>query len=65
MLTVKIMENNTIYSVQELCLHSVEFISTSLASSIFSVHFSTNLSTKLFFHSQFLYSKYLLKSQDL
>ena len=42
MLIKKILENNTIYSVQELCLslfltelHSVEFTPTSLVSSIF------------------------------
>ena len=53
MLTVKIIENNTMYSVQELCLHlfflklhSIEFVSASLVSSIFSVHSSTNLFTK-------------------
>ena len=62
MLTVKIIENNTMYSVQELCLHlistelhSVEFISTSLVSSVFSVHSSaepcsSNLFTNLFLH---------------
>ena len=55
MLTVKVIENNTMYSVQELCLHlfstelhSVEFISTSLVSSIFPVHSSTDLFTNLF-----------------
>ena len=66
MLTVKGIENNTMYSVKELCLHlistelhSVEFIATSLVSSIFSVHSSgqlrsSNLFTKIFLHSQFL-----------
>ena len=56
MLIKKIIENKTMYSVQELCLrlfstefHSVGVISTSLVSSIFSVHSSTNLSTNLFF----------------
>ena len=58
MLIKKIIENNTMYSVQErhLCmfstelhsmeLHSVKFISAIFASSTFSAHFSTNLSTK-------------------
>ena len=58
------------YSVQELRLHllltelhSVEFILTSLVPSFFfSVHFSaelrsTNLSTDLFLHLQFLFCK--------
>ena len=72
MLTVKIIENNTMYSVQELCLHlflmklhSIEFVSASLVSSIFSVHSSTNLFTNFSLHVQFLQSKYSLKSQDL
>ena len=72
MLTIKIIENNTMYSVQKLCLHlfstelnSVEFISTNLVSSIFLVHSSTNLFTKLFLDLQFFQSKYSLKSQDL
>ena len=40
MLTVKIIENNTMYSVDFFLteLHSIEFISTSLVSSIISVH---------------------------
>ena len=61
MLTVKIIENNTTYGVQELCLHlfsmelhSVEFISTNLAPLIFSAHSSTNLFTNLFLQLQFL-----------
>ena len=56
MLIKKIIENNTMYSVQELRLrlfstefHSIEVISISLVSSIFSVHSSTNLSTNLVF----------------
>ena len=53
------------YGVQALCLHSVEIISSSLVSSIFSVHSSANLLTNLFLHLQFLQSNYSLKSQDL
>ena len=53
MLIVKINENNTMYSVQELhlCLFSflAEVFSTSLVSSIFSVHCSTSLSTIFFY----------------
>ena len=59
MLTVKTVDNNTMCSVQELCLnlfstelHSVEFISTSLVSSIISVHSATGLSTNFFSHLQ-------------
>ena len=59
MLTVKIIENNKMYSVQESCfhlfsteLHSVEFISTSLVSSIISVHSATGLSTNFSSHLQ-------------
>ena len=55
MLTVKCVGNNTMYSMQELRLHSVGFILTSLVSSIFSVHSSANLSTNLFLHLQFLW----------
>ena len=68
MLTVKIIESKTMYSVQELCLHlfstnlhSVEFILTSLVSSIFSVHSSTNLFTNILLHLQFLYSRYSVR----
>ena len=51
------MENNRIYSVQELhlCLFlsSAKVILASLTSSIVSVHSSTNLSTNFFLHLQF------------
>ena len=57
MLAVKIIENNTMYSVQELhlCLisSSAELILVSFTSPTFSVHFSTNLSTNFFLHLQF------------
>ena len=57
------------YSVQELCLclfsFLAEVISTSVVSSIFSVHSSTNLSTNLFLHLQFSKSKYSPTSHDL
>ena len=69
MFIVKIIENNTMYSVQELhlCLFSflAEVFSTSLVFSIFSVHSSTSLSTNSFLHLQFLQSKYSPTSQDL
>ena len=47
MLIVKIIENNTMYSAQELnlCIFSVKIISAIYTLSIFSVHSSTNLST--------------------
>ena len=61
MLIKKIIENDTIYSMQELRLrlfstefHSVEVNLTSLVSSIFSVHSSANLFTNLFLHLHFL-----------
>ena len=64
--------HNTMYGVEELSLHlfstelhSVKYISTSLVSSIFSVHSTAYLLTKPFLRLQFLYSKYSLKSQDL
>ena len=60
MFIVKIIENNTMYSVQELrlCtisteLHSVKVISATFASSKCSVHSSTNLSTNFSLHLQF------------
>ena len=59
MLIVKIIENNTIYSVQELhlflCLFSssAEVILVSFTSSIFSVHSSTNLPTIFFYTYNF------------
>ena len=63
MLIVKNIENKTMHSVQELqlCLFSVldEIILASLVFSIFSVHSleelqSTNLSSNLFLHLQYL-----------
>ena len=65
MLIVKNIENNTMYNMQELCLHLVELILTKLVSSISSLHFSTNLSTKLFLYLQFSQSKYSPISQVL
>ena len=60
MLTVKIIENNTMYSVDFFLteLHSIEFISTSLVSSIISEYSlaelrSSNLPANPFLHSQF------------
>ena len=54
---VKTIENNTMYSVQELHLwlfsSSAEFILASFTSSSFSRHSSTNLSTNFFLHVQF------------
>ena len=67
MLIVKSIENESMYSVQELqlCLFSFldEVVSTSFVSSIFSVHSSASLSANLFLHSRNF--KYSLKSQDL
>ena len=75
MLAVKIIENNTMYSVQEqqLCifsteLHSMELpsvkaISVIFTSSIFSVDSSINLSTNFFLHLQFSQSEYSPTSQ--
>ena len=69
MLIVRIIENNTMYSVQELhlCLFLflAESFSTSLVSSIFSVHSSTRLSTNFFLHLQLSQSKYSPISHDL
>ena len=59
MLIVKIIENNGMYSVQELhlflCLFpsSAEVILASFTCSIFSVDSSTNLLTNFFLHLQF------------
>ena len=67
MLIVKIIENNTMYSVQELhlCILSTELDSAIFTSSIFSVHSATNLSTNFFLHLQFSQSKYSPISHDL
>ena len=54
MLIIKIIENNTMYNTQEVCLHFVELILTKLDSSIFLVHSSTNLFTNLFLCLHFL-----------
>ena len=68
MLIVKIIENNTMYSMQ-IDLHTLlcsnKVISAIFVSSIFSVHSSTNLSTNIFPHQQFSQSKYSLTSHDL
>ena len=58
MLAVKVVENNTIYSVQEMhsslsLPSSAEIILASFPSSKFSVHTSTNLSTNFLLHLQF------------
>ena len=57
MLAVKIVENNTMCSVQELhlCLFSSspKAILASFTFSTVSVHSSTNLSTNFFLHLQF------------
>ena len=58
MLAVKVVENNTIYSAQEMRLSwfspsSAEIILASFTSSKFSAHTSTNLSTNFLLHLQF------------
>ena len=56
MLIEKIIEHNTMYNSQEhlhIFSRSNKVISAVFASSIFSVHSSTNLSTNLFLHLQF------------
>ena len=57
MLIVKIIENNTMYSVQKLhlclVLFSVKVVLASFTSSTVSVHSSTNLSTNFFLHLNF------------
>ena len=59
MLIVTIIENNTIFSAQELKSPPLaKVIPTSLTSSTFSVHSSTNLSTSFFLRLQFSLSKY-------
>ena len=69
MLIVKIIENNTIYSVQELhlCLFlfSARVILAGFASSTVSVHSSTKLSTIFFPAFTVLLSKYSPTSHDL
>ena len=65
MLIVKNIENNTMYSVQELHLFLCSFLLAIFISSIFSIHFSVSLSTKFFLHLQFLYSRYSPTSHDL
>ena len=64
MLIVKNIEKSTMYNIQEL--HLFSFLSSIFtSSSIFSVHLSTNLSTCLFLHLHFSYSKYPPTSHDL
>ena len=53
------------YTMQELWLRFIELILIKLVSSIFSLHSSINLSTNLFLHLQFSYSKYSPKSHNL
>ena len=69
MFIVKIIENNTMYSVHELYLCLFLFLhrvtSVIFASLTFSVHSSTSLSTIFFLHLQFSQSKYSPISQDL
>ena len=64
MLIVKSIENNTMYDMQELLLHFAELILIKVVFSIFSLH-SINLSTNLFLHLQFSWSKYSPKPHDL
>ena len=54
MFIAKIIENNTMYTMQELnlCLFSDEVFSSDLVSSIFSVHSSTSFPTNPFVHLQ-------------
>ena len=69
MLIVKIIESNTMYSMEELhfCLFlfSDMVIVASFTSSTVSVHSSTNLSTNFFLHLQFSQSKYSPTSHGL
>ena len=69
MLAVKVVENNTMCSVQELnlCLFSSspKAILASFTSSTVSVHSSTNLSTNFFLYLQFSWSTYSPASHDL
>ena len=69
MFIVKIIENNKMYSVQELHLLLFSFLAkvflTSLVSLIFPVHFPIRLSTNILLHLQLEQSKYSLISQDL
>ena len=60
---VKSAENNTMYSMQEQRLFLCSF--SFFTSSIFSAHYSTNLSANLFLHLKFSYSKYSPTSHDL
>ena len=69
MLTVKIIENNIMYSVQERHLPTLSFSAevtlVSFISSTVSVYSSTNLSTIFSLHLQFSQSKYSPTSHDL
>ena len=72
MLVVKVIENNTMYSMQELrlCifsteLHTVKVILASFTSSTVSVHCSISLSTNFSLQLQFSQSKYSPTSNDL
>ena len=69
MLIVKIIENNTMCSVQELHLYlfssSDRVILASFTSLTVSLHSSTNLSTNFFLHLQFSQSNYSATSHDL
>ena len=72
MFIVKVIENNTVQSVQEY-LHlfsylfscSPKVIFVILTSSIFSLYSSTNLSTNFFLHVQFYQPKYFPTLHDL
>ena len=65
MLLVKIIENNTMYSVQELHLFLCSFSPAIFTSWIFSVHSSTNLPTHFFLYLQCSKSKCSPTSHDL
>ena len=69
MSNVKIIENNTMFSMQKRHLYlfspSAKVISAIFTLSIFSVHTSTNLSTNFFLHLQSSYYKYSPTSHDL
>ena len=66
MLIVKIIENNTMYSVQKLylCIFSVKVISAIFTSSVFLVLFSTNLLTIFFctysFHNRNIHQHHMI-----
>ena len=65
MLIVKNIENNTMYSMQELNVFLCSFLLAIFTSLAVSVHFSISLSANCFLHLKFLYSSYSPTSHDL